>query len=61
MIWLMVVVYSSPGGDLIMRSYHEYQTKEVCIKEAEHAKSYPHPFGLKVDITCKQAVITLKD
>lgn len=61
MIWVLIVIYSTPGGEHLMRSYHEYKSKEQCISEAERAKSYPHPIGLKVDISCKQATIKIQN
>jgi hypothetical protein len=61
MSWFMLIIYLAPNGQPIMRSYHEYKTKEECISQSEQAKSFPHPFGLKVDITCKQLTITVKE
>jgi hypothetical protein len=59
MIWVMIVIYMSPNGEQLMRSFHEYKTQEECLREAERAKGYPHPFGLKVTISCRQATITV--
>lgn len=56
---MMVVVYFTPGGDSLMKSYHEFKTKEECIAASDKAKGFPHPYGLTVDISCKQMVIKL--
>ena len=59
MTWVLMVIYMFPGGDQMMRSFHEYKTKEECLREAERAKGYPNPLGLKIDISCRQATITV--
>lgn len=61
MTWLLVVVYFAPNGETLMRSFHEYKTQPECLKELERAKDFPHPFGLKIDLSCKQATITIKN
>lgn len=61
MIWLLVVLYTTPGGDSLMRSYHEFKTQEECLREAERAKSYPHPYGLKIELTCKQGTVRIQN
>lgn len=43
-----------------MKSYHEYNTEKECLQELERAKKYPHPFGLKINLSCKQMSIQEK-
>lgn len=55
--WMMVVIYLTPGGDPLMKSYHEYKTERECVQELDRARQYPHPMGLKIQLSCEQMTI----
>lgn len=55
--WVMVVIYLTPGGDPLMKSYHEYKTETECVQELDRARRYPHPMGLRVQLSCEQMAI----
>lgn len=55
--WMMVVVFMTPGGDPLMKSYHEYATEKLCLEDVDKALKFPHPYGLKVKITCERMSI----
>lgn len=55
--WMLVVIFLTPGGDPLMKSYHEYSSEQHCLTEMERAKKFPHPYGLKVQMTCERMKI----
>ena len=40
-----------------MKSYHEYKTESECVQELDRARKFPHPYGLKVQLSCEQMTI----
>ena len=54
---MLVVIFLTPGGDPLMKSYHEYSSEKDCLENLERAKSAPHPYGLKVQLTCERMSI----
>jgi predicted ATP-grasp superfamily ATP-dependent carboligase len=55
--WMMVVIFMTPGGDVLMKSYNEYSSEKQCVQELERARQYPHPFGIKVQMTCERMIV----
>jgi len=59
--WMMVVVFYTPGGDLLTRSYYEFDSRVSCVEELDRARSYIHPLGLKTIMSCERMSITKAD
>jgi hypothetical protein len=57
MKWFLVVVFLSPGGDLLMKSYNEYASEKSCLEDLQRVKNSPHPYGLKLQLSCEQLSI----
>ena len=55
--WMLVVIFTTPGGDPLMKSYHEYASEKACLEDLTRVKNAPHPYGLKVQLSCEQLTV----
>jgi len=58
MKWMLVIMFLTPGGDTLYRSYTESSSLEMCMQQRERILASPHPYGLNVKVDCIRASIT---